>query len=433
MLLMQTYAEVDLNEMPCIFAQCGHFFTGETLDGQMAMHEYYNMSADDAPESVKAPSEPFSVDSVKVCPNCRGSLRNISRYGRIVRRGLLDESTKKFIVWSTQCLTELGTALLREQDNVRGLKDMGWELPESSKITLSGSADEFIQTIRKSPARDLLKGVLTIRGKIHRQLGRVKKEEQPFQRVADLVRHARKHHGIGGHFAYDQSVIQMKGYIQTLSLLLRCDISLVAELLDLGAGGLFARKMECQFDLSHSLDEAVRLIDLAEETKRPYEEVEGHLYYAQSCVLERCALQKSSEPATSAISDKSELLRINGASHLARACSTIDKCPSTSALRPEIEAVEKMLRDSTFYASVSGEERRAVYEAMSREFRGTGHWYTCRNGHPFTIGECGGAMEQARCPDCGEAVGGRSHQLAEGVQRATDMEALGEGVRGMRM
>ena len=31
-------------------------------------------------------------------------------------------------------------------------------------------------------------------------------------------------------------------------------------------------------------------------------------------------------------------------------------------------------------------------------------------------------MEEARCPECGAAVGGRSHQAVEGVTRARDME-----------
>lgn len=49
--------------------------------------------------------------------------------------------------------------------------------------------------------------------------------------------------------------------------------------------------------------------------------------------------------------------------------------------------------------------------------------YTCENGHPFTIGECGMPMQQARCPDCGSPVGGQHHRLAGGVERAADLES----------
>ena len=43
--------------------------------------------------------------------------------------------------------------------------------------------------------------------------------------------------------------------------------------------------------------------------------------------------------------------------------------------------------------------------------RGANRWFTCPNGHPFAIGQCGGAMEEARCPECGEKIGGRDHNL----------------------
>ena len=38
-------------------------------------------------------------------------------------------------------------------------------------------------------------------------------------------------------------------------------------------------------------------------------------------------------------------------------------------------------------------------------------WYQCPNGHAYVIGECGLAMIESRCPECGEKIGGRDHQL----------------------
>jgi len=43
-----------------------------------------------------------------------------------------------------------------------------------------------------------------------------------------------------------------------------------------------------------------------------------------------------------------------------------------------------------------------------------GHWYHCPNGHVYTIGECGGAMQQSECPECSAIIGGHSHHLAPG-------------------
>ena len=59
---------------------------------------------------------------------------------------------------------------------------------------------------------------------------------------------------------------------------------------------------------------------------------------------------------------------------------------------------------------------------MAREFTGTDHWYTCLNGHPFTVGECGMPMQTSVCPQCGAPVGGQSHQPAAGVTHARDFE-----------
>ncbi len=35
-----------------------------------------------------------------------------------------------------------------------------------------------------------------------------------------------------------------------------------------------------------------------------------------------------------------------------------------------------------------------------------GHWNKCPNGHFYVIGECGGAMQVSRCPDCRAVIGG---------------------------
>lgn len=48
--------------------------------------------------------------------------------------------------------------------------------------------------------------------------------------------------------------------------------------------------------------------------------------------------------------------------------------------------------------------------------------YVCPNGHPYTIGECGGAMQRSQCPQCNAMIGGASHLLEEGNERAQDLE-----------
>uniref|UniRef100_A0A1X7ULC4 RZ-type domain-containing protein n=1 Tax=Amphimedon queenslandica TaxID=400682 RepID=A0A1X7ULC4_AMPQE len=34
-----------------------------------------------------------------------------------------------------------------------------------------------------------------------------------------------------------------------------------------------------------------------------------------------------------------------------------------------------------------------------------GAWYKCPNGHFYAIGECGGATQVTKCPECGADIG----------------------------
>ncbi|GAA5934053.1 uncharacterized protein JCM15063_000542 [Sporobolomyces koalae] len=65
-----------------------------------------------------------------------------------------------------------------------------------------------------------------------------------------------------------------------------------------------------------------------------------------------------------------------------------------------------------FYQQVTDEELKLVIQ--SQEFATSSHWYICPNGHTYTIGDCGGAVMQAQCPECGATIGGAGHRVAEG-------------------
>jgi hypothetical protein len=83
--------------------------------------------------------------------------------------------------------------------------------------------------------------------------------------------------------------------------------------------------------------------------------------------------------------------------------------------------VEESFKELQTYIKVelSKEERAMIVEAMGL---GKGHWYKCPNGHPYAIGECGGAMQKARCPDCNAEIGGQQHRLTDGNTHAGDFD-----------
>ncbi|RYP77679.1 hypothetical protein DL771_001047 [Monosporascus sp. 5C6A] len=413
------YDEINLDEDPCIFPDCGHFITKSNMDGIMDMKAHYHMSEDDNPIAITKASEPFSMNEVKVCPTCRGSLRNIGRYGRIVRRAMLDEATKKFVAWSNSEYLKLADSVV---DLQQSLSDSPHPQALSrntrpAKIALSTGRPKQLHLIRDWVGNDRYSGALSLWHKISAFIGQVRKEEQPFQRVADFVTHAARQRDIQGDFAFDSSHIQVKGYLQASALRLRCETVIFSDFLEVRKELATARP-EIKLDFSTHLKDCDALIELAILSKYPRQEVEGHIYLAQFLAFVR-VLTAAEAQSTDAVSgeEQANRLRAQATDHLNSARGLVERYPSTKFLEPEIQAVEIMLSDGVFYQKVSGDEMRAVYEAMRREFLGTGHWYTCRNGHPFTVGECGMPMEQARCPECGEAVGGQSHMPAEGVVR----------------
>ncbi|RWA12938.1 hypothetical protein EKO27_g2167 [Xylaria grammica] len=433
------YHEVDLDEDPCIFPDCGHFITKTNMDGIMDLKAHYVMSVDEdsSPVALSRGSVPFSMNEVKTCPSCRGSLRNIARYGRIVRRATLDEATKKFISWSHGEFLELAGKLVNVQVGITKAEIPVAQLLQHQKtppstLVMSKGRLQQLQRVVDWVGNSRYKDAIRLWNQISAFIGKVRKEEQPLQRVADHVRHATRQRKITGAFSFDESTLQVKGVLQASALLLKCEIVILTDFMMIRQP-LIPLRPEIHLDLTKQMNDCETLISMAESAHYPREETEGHIYLAQFCAFARTLTPEPSGDSTPAetSSETRDKLKDRGTAHIAAARQLIADNQSVLVLQHEIEAAEKMLRDAIFYTEVSAEEMRAVYQAMAREFSGTGHWYNCVNGHPFTIGECGMPMEQARCPECGASVGGQNHSAVEGVRRAHDIEALARDVNRM--
>ncbi|XP_017560739.2 NFX1-type zinc finger-containing protein 1 isoform X2 [Pygocentrus nattereri] len=68
---------------------------------------------------------------------------------------------------------------------------------------------------------------------------------------------------------------------------------------------------------------------------------------------------------------------------------------------------------------ISDEERVMIVKAIGLT---PGHWFKCPNGHVYAIGECGGAMQSGRCPECKATIGGANHTLTADNALATEMD-----------
>ncbi|KAF9870443.1 hypothetical protein CkaCkLH20_12110 [Colletotrichum karsti] len=450
LIMMSDYGSIDLNEEPCIFPDCGHFLTYSTMDGQMRLQDFYEISPEGFPTAVRGDSRPFDLsEKISVCPNCRGPLRNISRYGRIVRRGLLDESTKKFISWSNTEWQKLSEIFFNGQKALQELDKETFVFPVQPPGTydLQGARHEQLNHLFKVTGASRHKNMAKVLRQIENFLGKVKREEQPYQRVAHLVWHVNKRrHKEAGGFSFDESAIQMGSYLQAMALLLRCELLVISDYLSLCRSPTDGVVKSAKVDVRTYLNDCEKLIQTARTRNYVRQEVEGHIFIGMFCSFVTPSSEpkpiETEKPATDTAEDKPttpnkqtqhEEMKKLGLEHLEIAKELMGKHESTAVLKGECDTAWRMLHDGVFYSEVSQDEMRAVYQAMSREFLGTGHWYTCRNGHPFTIGECGMAMQAARCPECGAPVGGQNHQSAEGVRHAREIEQLGTGIAGMRL
>jgi hypothetical protein len=444
---MKEYKEIDLDQEPCIFPDCGHFLTVSSMDGQMDMAAHYKLDTNGIPELILRSSEPFAMENkdVKNCATCRGPLRNISRYGRIVRRAMLDAATKKFIAWSNAEYHLLAAKLITEQELLAAMQPTAIRDPKSGSVgnfTMGGSRQRQLHCL-KGYTDKRYDSMLKMRKDIASYTGKVQKEEQPFQRVANLVRHANLHHGGQNDFRYDESVIQTKGSLLASTLLLKCDVLILSDFFRLWLDQKSdLTKPDVKLDLSPFMRDCDSLIQGAKKAVYPREEAQGHIFSAQLYAFSRSlastpsspSIPGSEPPSSTPARDPDTLdkLRDQGLDHVQQARRIVEQNQSAEALKNDIDVAEEALNGGV-YRPVTAEELRQVYAASMGELSGTGHWYTCANGHPFTINNCGMAMEEALCPECGARIGGRNHVSVEGVRHAVEIEELAREFGGVRL
>ncbi|KAI4197444.1 MAG: hypothetical protein LQ348_002163 [Seirophora lacunosa] len=438
-----TYAEINLDETPCIVPSCGHILTLESMDGHMEIASYYTVSDDPCVENsimgLKSGSLPFSTSELKNCPMCRNPLRNINRYGRIVRRAWIDEATKKFIVWANAQFVPLASrmeqaeakfreSVTEEQTLKSGQAKLSSALAKISlePVRLLGSRAQQMKVVFKACRENArYKESYRLRSDIQKFLSEVDEAEQPISRIHALVQDARNHRGVNAQFTDVPSVLQVRNRLLATALLLRCDYAILFDIITHGGGTASGKNMrDVRLNLAFHRKDCEDMIQESRSRQQPTHEVEGRLYWARFVALERGRSASLSDADVGALVGRAQY-------ELELAHDICIAHPSqTAGMLAEVSEAEKMLRDATFYAPVTNAEKAAVYAAMAQSFQGTGHWYYCANGHPFTVGECGMPMETATCPQCGATIGGTHHQPTEGVTRAGDMEAEFGGRRG---
>ncbi|NXX81788.1 ZNFX1 protein, partial [Urocolius indicus] len=88
-----------------------------------------------------------------------------------------------------------------------------------------------------------------------------------------------------------------------------------------------------------------------------------------------------------------------------------------AAVKAELERLCTALPASGL--GISEAERVQIVSAIGCP---RGHWFKCKNGHIYVIGDCGGAMERSRCPECHAVIGGANHTLDSSNSLASEMD-----------
>ena len=83
---------------------------------------------------------------------------------------------------------------------------------------------------------------------------------------------------------------------------------------------------------------------------------------------------------------------------------------SSAEYESSMTYIENLRKRHPDITGISRKEKQMIIRALNAK---TGSWYKCPNGHVYNIGQCGGAMEESKCPECNSTIGGGSHHLRE--------------------
>ena len=143
-------------------------------------------------------------------------------------------------------------------------------------------------------------------------------------------------------------------------------------------------------------------------------------FFTLSCQFEYMLWKIEKEDKSSALSEEMKSSIESAKEIMSRQDNAIDTdLAITNEERAVVARVIKDVSRKVGVTPLTPKERAGIVKAVKLS---KGHWFKCPNGHIYAIGECGGAMEKSKCPECKEDIGGSKHKLVEGNQLAPEMD-----------
>ncbi|KAJ3249239.1 hypothetical protein HDU78_005379 [Chytriomyces hyalinus] len=393
---MTSYGELELDEDPVVVLDCGHVFTIATLDGTLDMDTVYSTDED----GWRLAQLPPEFIALPVCPSCRSRIVGVNRYGRILNLAVCRTAEKMWISqtasnmndFSVQVNTIAKEALVNAQ-NVK--------LPPKGKLAgfiplkqLTRKLEEFQKGCAAAPQRRMFEASVTYLCKTG-----VKHKKALEMMALSLPK---------PHANFARMSVALVASAQLIH------VQWLSRIVDRMAGLNDASSF-----VEQSVTVITKTVDMTTKALRKYKPINSRHKEMSEYELELLTFELRVEK----FRVMGRRFEITGGQDFDRKIVLADldsdwgvfKSTLTISFMSQhnsrVKALDEKLENLKISGRISVEEMKIVAHAMEREFGIAGHWYQCPNGHPYAIGECGMAMQQARCYECGVPVGGQSHRL----------------------
>ncbi|KAH8434873.1 uncharacterized protein LDX57_012504 [Aspergillus melleus] len=379
------YREINLDEDPCVFLPCGHFYAVSSLDGIMEIKKFYNV--DPATDTIISPKwtqrEMIGDSKLRGCPECRLPLRDIPRYNRIVKKAILDQSTRRFIIKANSTYQTLVSAVSR--------REVELENTSSEFLLQCATVAEQLGNLNVYKPTISIKKEDELQTRIQKFIDVTAASEQPYGKVkALLASSASRTDTVKSHiFQIEESKIQTGFQICGQLLHLRLTWAILWNYKVIFTNVYVDPNLRSKIcDAAET--PAQQLIDFSQSVRHSSSaakllahEVEAMIYYALFSLLSLTISEtKGQTSSTDATHDLNEQ-----ASTILQECETLrSNNPGVLGfLKGDIDKAKGLLKGATFYSFVTTEEKKQVYLAMATQLPGIGHWYYCRNYHPANV------------------------------------------------
>ncbi|KAF9765505.1 hypothetical protein IL306_002205 [Fusarium sp. DS 682] len=410
LLEFRPFSEINLDENPIIVLGCGHFFTGETLDGLIGPGEACLKAKKGEFVGWKEVSSCFATN-VPICPYCEQPIRqhDTKRYGRLVKQAVMDENYRRFLIQNQGELDQLERKLQDLESNLTTtrpsfLKNISpitsvttWAQKRYADLAdLRDMANAFEQSMGQK-ARPTATPVSAIESSQVQATG----SSSPGDVQTEAL-------GSSQHVPRQQVTLRARLiYTEAQELHLR-DFFALSPVSDNASGYTSMQnwlKSQSLPTLPDFLNNCADMVKQANDSNLTRIAIAGTLSFAKIArILHYYRDTKNVQSSETCMFDA-----VVAEEQTKHACELLDAALVQCSKFSDGEKLKQKFQECVelFYPrheKMTRGELASITSAM------------------FAVGDCGMPTEVARCPECEAPVGGTSHRPLDGVTRAEEIE-----------